>query len=330
MKAWVVPGQTQLGLQNLQCVDMPKPQPASGQVLISVRAVGLNPADYKLAQLSDASWEYPHILGLDLAGIITEVGCDVEDFCVGDRVCAHIDLSGQGCFAEFAVAPTYCVAQIPEKVTFEEAAGMMSTGITAYQVIHRKVNLANRKTALIHAGSGGVGSMAVQLAKEAGLTVYTTVPGNAIDFVRELGADVAINFETEDFVTEIKKHTDGKGVDFILDPLNQRHVDQNIDLLAFNGDIVCLTTPPSAEAVGKLFWKGLGLHLVYVGAVHQSGNLQQMQDLSVMAKSMLALIAEGKVKVPVARVFDFSELPLALTTLEKEPPLGKFVVAVHE
>ena len=205
MKAWVVPSKTQFGLQNLQLSDMPKPQPAADQVLIAVRAVGLNPADYKLAQVSDDSWGYPHILGLDLAGEITEVGSDVEDFGVGERVCAHIDLAGQGCFAEYATAPTYCVAHIPEKVSFEEAAGMMSTGITAYQVIHRKVNLANRKTALIHAGSGGVGSMAVQLAKEAGLTVYTTVPGNAKDFVRELGADVAIDFETENFVEEINK-----------------------------------------------------------------------------------------------------------------------------
>lgn len=141
---------------------------------------------YKLAQLSDASWEYPHILGLDLAGVIEEVGSGVTGFKAGDRVCAHIDLAGQGCFAEYAVAPIYCVAHIPENVSFEEAAGLISTGITAYQVIHRKVNLSNRKTALIHAGSGGVGSMAIQLAKEAGMTVYTTVPGNAIDFVRRL------------------------------------------------------------------------------------------------------------------------------------------------
>ena len=330
MKAWVVPSKTQLGLQNLQLSDMPKPQPAADQVLIAVRAVGLNPADYKLAQVSDDSWGYPHILGLDLAGEITEVGSDVEDFGVGERVCAHIDLAGQGCFAEYATAPTYCVAHIPEKVSFEEAAGMMSTGITAYQVIHRKVNLANRKTALIHAGSGGVGSMAVQLAKEAGLTVYTTVPGNAKDFVRELGADVAIDFETENFVEEINRLTDGKGVDFILDPLGQGHVDQNIDLLAFNGDIVCLTTLPSAEAVNKLFLRGLGLHLIFVGAVHQSGNLQQMKDLSIMAKSMLSLMDERKVKVPIARTFGFSELATALATLEKNPPFGKFVVTVNE
>ncbi len=328
MKAWVVPGKEQLGLENLQLCDMPKPQPKSGEVLFAVRAVGVNPADYKLAQLSDVSWEYPHILGLDMAGEITEVGDDVKGFCVGDRVCAHIDLSKQGCFAEYAVAPTYATAHIPANVSFEEAAGMLSTGITAYQVIHRKVNLSNRKTALIHAGSGGVGSMAIQFAKSAGLTVYTTVPGNAIEFVRGLGADEAINFEEENFAVEIPKLTDGKGVDFILDPLYQAHVDQNIDLLAFNGDIVCLTTPPSADAINKLFFRGLGLHLIYVGAVHQSGNMQQMQDLSCMAQAVLSMISDGCVKVPIARTFSFEDLPLALTTLEKHPPLGKFVVTI--
>lgn len=308
-----------------------------------LKARGLNKlADMIMAE-SDEEWEEAKKVNARLIElgitpvveireypVITEVGSDVEDFGVGERVCAHIDLAGQGCFAEYATAPTYCVAHIPEKVSFEEAAGMMSTGITAYQVIHRKVNLANRKTALIHAGSGGVGSMAVQLAKEAGLTVYTTVPGNAKDFVRELGADVAIDFETENFVEEINRLTDGKGVDFILDPLGQGHVDQNIDLLAFNGDIVCLTTPPSADAVNKLFLRGSGLHLIFVGAVHQSGNFQQMKDLSIMAKSMLSLMDEGKVKVPIARTFGFSELATALATLEKNPPLGKFVVTVNE
>jgi len=328
MKAWVVPSQTKLGLENLELTKMPKPQPKSGELLIAIRAVGLNPADYKLAQLSDPSWEYPHIMGLDLAGEVTEVGNDVEGFCAGDRVCAHIDLTKQGCFAEYAIAPTYATAHIPDNVSFEDAAGMLSTGITAYQVLHRKVNLSNRKTALIHAGSGGVGSMAVQLAKAAGLTVYTTVPGNAVEFVRGLGADVAINFEKEDFAAEINRLTDGKGVDFILDPLNQAHVDQNIDLLAFNGDIACLTTPPSTEAINKLFFKGLGLHLIYVGAVHSSGNIQQMKDLSCMAESLLSMISEGSLKVPVARIFSFSEMSTALAALEKEPPLGKFVVAI--
>ena len=141
---------------------------------------------------------------------------------------------------------------------------------------------------------------------------------------------MAIDFETENFVEEINRLTDGKGVDFILDPLGQGHVDQNIDLLAFNGDIVCLTTPPSAEAVNKLFLRGLGLHLIFVGAVHQSGNLQQMKDLSIMAKSILSLMDEGKVKVPIARTFGFSELATALATLEKNPPFGKFVVTVNE
>lgn len=328
MKAWVIPNKGKLGVQNLELVEMPKPQPGQGQMLVEVRAAGLNPADYKLIQLSSDSWEYPHVPGLDLAGVVVEVGSGVDGFNVGDRVCAHIDLAGQGCFAEFAVAPTYATAHIPENVTFEEAAGMLSTGITAYQVVNRKVNLANRTTALIHAGSGGVGSMAVQLAKEAGLTVYTTVPGSAKEFVRELGADVAIDFEKEDFVETIKALTDGKGVDFILDPLFQAHVDQSIEVLAFNGDIVCLTTPPSAEAVGKLFWGGQGVHLVYVGAVHQSGNMQQMQDLSRMAEAVLSMMGKGSIKVPIARTFPFEELPLALTTLEKNPPLGKFVVTM--
>ncbi len=326
MKAWVVPSKDQLGLEKLTCCEMPKPQPGSDEMLIAVRAVGINPADYKLAELGDAGWKYPHVLGLDLAGVVEEAGCEIKGFKAGDRVCAHINLSKQGCFADYALAPEYCAAHIPENVSFEEAAGMLSTGITAYQVLCRKVNLANRKTALIHAGSGGVGSMAVQMAKNAGMTVYTTVPTNAIDYVKELGADVAIDFMKEDFTEIIPKLTDGFGVDFILDPLNQAHVDQNIDLLAFNGDIVCLTTPPSNESVGKLFFKGLGLHLVFTGAAHQSGNVQQQKDLGCMAAEVLKMISEGKLKVHISKTFPFAEMAQALTELKTNPPLGKFVI----
>lgn len=326
MKAWVIPSESKLGLDNLELTEMPTPEPKANELLVEMKATAINPADYKLAEVGTDSWEYPHIMGLDLAGVVTQIGDQVTDFKVGDRVSAHIDLAKQGSFAEYAIAPTYAAAHIPDGVSFAEAAGLLSTGLTAYQAIHRKINLTNRQTALIHAGAGGVGSMAIQLAKLAGLTVYTTATPSATEFVKNLGADAVIDYTKTNFVDEIKRLTAGKGVDFILDSLNQAHVDQSIEALAFNGDVVSLIASPSLQGVNNLFLQGRGVHLVYVGAVHASGNPVQMEDLSRMTNELLTLVKEGKLRVPIAKTFEFEALPASLKSLASESPFGKYVV----
>ena len=134
MKAYVIPNEHARGLDAIELADMPTPAPASGHVLIKVHAVGLNPVDYKLAEGGNENWTYPHILGLDVAGEIVEIGEGVEDkWKVGMRVAGHGDLRFDGCFAEYVNAPAYELALIPDDVEYTTAAGLLCSALTAYQ-----------------------------------------------------------------------------------------------------------------------------------------------------------------------------------------------------
>ena len=175
MKAYVIPNEHARGLDAIELADMPTPAPTPGHVLIKVHAVGLNPVDYKLAEGGNENWTYPHILGLDVVGEIVEIGEGVEDtWKVGMRVAGHGDLRYDGCFAEYVNAPAYELALIPDDVEYTTAAGLLCSALTAYQTINRKPNLNLVRTALVHGGSGAVGGVAVQLAKNHGITVFTT------------------------------------------------------------------------------------------------------------------------------------------------------------
>ncbi len=153
MKAYVIPNEHARGLDAIELADMPTPVPTPGHVLIKVHAVGLNPVDYKLAEGGNENWTYPHILGLDVAGEIVEIGEGVEDtWKVGMRVAGHGDLRFDGCFAEYVNAPAYELALIPDDVEYTTAAGLLCSALTAYQTINRKPNLNLVRTALVHGG----------------------------------------------------------------------------------------------------------------------------------------------------------------------------------
>lgn len=153
MKAYVIPNGHVRGLDAIELADMPTPVPTPGHVLIKVHAVGLNPVDYKLAEGGNENWTYPHILGLDVAGEIVEIGEGVEDtWKVGMRVAGHGDLRFDGCFAEYVNAPAYELALIPDDVEYTTAAGLLCSALTAYQTINRKPNLNLVRTALVHGG----------------------------------------------------------------------------------------------------------------------------------------------------------------------------------
>lgn len=185
MKALVVEKAADRSLQDLNFAEAPVPTPAEHEVLIKVHAAGLNPVDCKIVEGGVSAWQYPHILGLDVAGEI--VGVDQgggTTWHVGDRVSGHGDLTQNGCFAEYVTAPTYELAKIPDSVSDEVAASALCGALTAYEAIERKANFANVNTVLVHAGAGGVGSIAIQLAKLHGCKVFTTVSSSKYDYVK--------------------------------------------------------------------------------------------------------------------------------------------------
>ena len=185
-------------LETLRIGGINLPSPDRQEVLVKVKAAALNPVDYKLAADGVDSWQYPFVLGLDVAGIVEAVGSQVEQWQKGDRIFYHGSLLRNGAYAEYTIAPTRVVTAIPESLSFIEAAAIPCAGFTAYQALHRKIGIKAGQTILVQGGSGGVGGFAVQIAKAASLKVVATCSQANLDYVRDLGADYAIDYRHED------------------------------------------------------------------------------------------------------------------------------------
>lgn len=247
MKAYTIANPHDRSLADIHLITVDRPAPKADQVLIKVHAVGLNPVDYKVVEGGVDAWHYPHILGLDVAGEIVAVGPQAKGWQVGMRVSGHSDLTKDGCFAEYITVPSYQLALIPDNVSYETAASMLCGALTAYQAINRKPNLATAKTTLIHAGAGGVGSMALQFAKLRGLKVFTTVSTRKVNFVRQLHPDAIIDYQKEDVTDRVMKLTAGQGADLIVDTVGKAEATADLHRLAYNGTLVTIVEFPTVD-----------------------------------------------------------------------------------
>ncbi|MFB9769168.1 zinc-binding dehydrogenase [Lactiplantibacillus modestisalitolerans] len=320
MQALVVPTATTHTLRALQWQERPMPAVGRDDVLIKTQAVGLNPVDYKLVTEPHPQWHYPHVLGLDVAGIVEAVGANVTDFHPGQRVCGHDNLANDGCFAEYVSFPAAALAPIPSTVSFETAAASLCAGLTAYQAIHRKANLAAVQTVLIHAGAGGVGSMAIQLAQAAGKTVYTTVSAHKQAFVARLHPAAQIDYRQEDVTTRLTELTHGQGVDLIVNSIG--HPEADLPRLAYNGQLVCILAAPEHFPTEQ----PVTISRIDLGGAHRSKNPAQVADLGRMTRSLLQLVADQKVDPLISQVLTRDDLVTGLSQLQADQVVGKLVV----
>ncbi|EUJ29566.1 zinc-dependent alcohol dehydrogenase [Listeria cornellensis FSL F6-0969] len=190
------------GKEELKEAEVATPKAGAGQVVVEMKATSINPIDWKLRegylkQMMD--WPFPIILGWDAAGVISEVGADVTDWKVGDKVFARPETTRFGTYAEYALIDAPLLAKIPDNVSFDEAASIPLAGLTAWQALFDHANLQAGEKVLIHAGAGGVGTLAIQLAKNAGAHVITTASEKNAAFLKELGADEVIDYKTTNF-----------------------------------------------------------------------------------------------------------------------------------
>lgn len=329
MKSLVVEKPTDKTISSLQIIDSEIPSPKPDQVLIKVHAVGLNPVDYKIIESGVDAWTFPHTLGLDVAGEIVALGDSVTDWRVGDRVSGHGDLTKNGCFADFVVAPTYQLARIPENVSYETAASLLCGGLTAYAAVERKPNLKNVRTVLVHAGAGGVGSIAIQLAKLHGFQVFTTVSSGKTEYVKQLHPDAIIDYRKEDVSQRLAELTDGLGVDLIIDTVGKQEAEEDLKRLAYNGTLVTIVDVPELDA-NLMFDRGLSLDVVNLGGAHLSANPFQKADLGKMNAEMLQLVAEGKIRPLIEKVIPFAEIPAGLQAIKNHQVIGKIVAKISE
>ncbi len=317
----------------LQEVEVPEPVVGEHDVLVQVRAAGLNLLDEKIRAgefKQILKYKLPLILGNDVAGTVIGVGAKVRGFRLGDEVYARPDKDRIGTFAERIAVAEADLALKPVSVSFEEAASLPLVTLTAWQALVERGNLQPGQRVLIHAGSGGVGTVAIQLAKHLGATVATTVSAGNEDFVRELGADVVIDYRNQDFEQLLD------GYDLVLDSLGGKNLERSLRVLRPGGKAIGIAGPPDPAFAVEL---GTNTLLRLVMTALSSRIRRQARRLGVkyeflfmrasgdQLRQITALVDEGALRPVVGRVFDFDQTEQAVQSLEGGGIRGKAVIS---
>lgn len=223
----------------LQITEVEAPTAGPGQVVVDMVAAGVNRADVmqRLGHYPPPKGASP-LPGLEVSGRVLEVGLEVEGWSVGDEVCALVDGGG---YAERVLVPAAQLLPVPKGVDLTAAAGLPEVACTVWSNVFMTANLQPDETFLVHGGSSGIGTMAIQLAKAAGARVAVTAGSeDKLAFCRELGADIAINYREQDFVEEVRAAADGHGADVVLDLMGAKYLPRNVDVLATAGRLVVI------------------------------------------------------------------------------------------
>jgi NADPH:quinone reductase-like Zn-dependent oxidoreductase len=243
------------GAEVLKYEDAPRPEPARGEVLVRVHAAGVNPVDWKVraGAFKSRDAELPQIPGYDVAGVVEKVGEGVQRLKAGDEVFGFLSLSRGGAYAEYVAAPERELALKPKKLDFVQAAAVPLAALTAWQALFDSAGLEEGQTVLIHAGAGGVGHFAVQLAKRKGAKVIATASEANHEFLRKLGADEVIDYTKQPFEAH------AKDVDVVLDPIGGDTIEGSMVVLKKNGFLVSLVGKPPQQKLSQYGVRGDGI-----------------------------------------------------------------------
>ena len=250
-----------------QLTDLPQPSVKAGHVVVRVAATSVNTVDTMIRQMGKdlpLSPDLPAVLGMDFAGTIEAVGEDVTDFAPGDEVygCAGGLANLQGTLAEYMLADAKLIAHKPKSLSMREAAALPLVGITAYEGLQRAGAQTGQKV-LVHGGAGGVGHVAVQLAKHFGADVYATCSGSTQTGVIESYGATAIDYKTENVTEYVAKHTDGAGFDVVFDSVGGANMTNSFEAAALNGNVTTTVSMLELDLTPAHF-KGLSLHVVFM------------------------------------------------------------------
>ncbi|MGZ4865927.1 MAG: NADP-dependent oxidoreductase [Candidatus Angelobacter sp.] len=316
--------------------DLPVPRVGPNGVLVQVHAASVNPVDWKLRQgLLHAVMPvvFPVIWGCDLAGVVTEVGPSVTLFKPGDEVYGmkdgYVGKTYRGTYAEYVAVPEKSLAAKPSNLSYEEAAAVPATALTAWQAMVNQGNLKPGQRVLIHAGAGGVGVMAIQIAKAFGAYVAATASTRNQDFLRQLGADLAIDY-TRDKIDKIRPK-----FDLILDGVGKSVWADSFRALKAGGRLVTLTAPIPQESAGKLKFFATAIPGLAGGVVR--GLLGGKRLLVTRVKprggeleKISTLIEAGKIRPVVEKVFALGQIAEAHRASETGHVRGKLAIKVRE
>ncbi|MCW4460625.1 NADP-dependent oxidoreductase [Sphingomonas sp. BT-65] len=314
-----------------------RPIPGPGQLLVRVRAAGLNPVDFKTREGKlkvIQRYSLPVVMGNELAGVVEAMGAGVTRFAIGDRIFARVPKSSMGAFAEYAVLPEPVAAAIPPSLDFETAAGVPLAGLTALQALRDELDLRPGSRVFIPGGAGGVGTFAIQIAKWLGAEVTTTASLRGKALVERLGADVVIDYTAQDFADQVRD------MDGVFDLVGGDTLAKSFGVVKPGAKVVSVAALPEPQtafkdlnrgpALAALFWLAsytLRARARRHGAtyrylfMHPSGS-----ELTELAR----LIEQGKLEPVIDRVFPFDQIGEAFAHLESGRAKGKVVVRIAD
>lgn len=332
MKAFILDRYGKRGALRLG--ETREPEIAEDDVLVRVHATSVNPLDCRIRD-GDFKlilpYRLPLVMGNDVAGEIVRVGPRVQRFKPGDEVYARPSKDRIGTFAEFIAMRAGDVALKPKNLTMEEAASIPLVGLTAVQALVERSNLRKGQKVLIHAGSGGVGTLAIQLAKHLGAFVATTTSTANSDLVRRLGADVVIDYKKEDFETALRDY------DLVLNALDAKTLEKSLRVLKPGGKLISISGPPDPAFAREIGANWVLRQLVYFlsSSIRSKAKRHGVQYSFLFMRadgeqlqSITSLIENGAIRPVIDRVFPFEATNDALAYVESGRARGKVVVKV--
>ncbi|HEX2243163.1 MAG TPA: quinone oxidoreductase [Gammaproteobacteria bacterium] len=317
------------GPDVLRFEEVPAPKPKAGEVLVKVAAAGVNYLD--IYYRSGFHWgghhgrALPYIPGAEAAGTVVDLGPDVADVQVGDRVAYGIS-NGYGSYAELHALPAWHLYKIPQSIAFEDAAAIMLQGMTAHYLTHSTYRVKPKDTVLIHAAAGGTGLLLVQLAKMRGARVFGTISTDEkAQLAQAAGADRTINYTKQDFAAEVRKLTGGRGVDAVYDSVGKVTFEKSLDCLAPLGSLIIFgqasgPVPPFDTSI--LNAKG-SLTLSRPSLTH---NVVSHADVLWRAGDLFKSLAEGNLTVKIGAIYRLHQAAEAHRQLESRKSIGKILL----
>jgi len=322
--------------ERLRLGDVPEPDLGDRDILVRVHAASVNPLDSKIKDGEFKlilPYRLPLVMGNDVAGVVVRAGAKVERFKTGDEVYARPGKDRIGTFAELIAIDEADVALKPRNLTMEEAASVPLVALTAWQALVEIAGLKKGQKILIHAGSGGVGSLAIQLAKHLGATVATTTSAANVDMVKNLGADIVVDYRKDDFEQRLT------GYDVVLNSLGKDTLKKSVSVLKPGGKLISISGPPDADfakanGLGQVLQHGM--RLLSLGIRHKakrrgaSYSFLFMRASGEQLRQITAMIEAGSIRPVIDRVFPFEETNEALAYSETGRAKGKIVIKSAE
>jgi NADPH2:quinone reductase len=307
------------GPEVLEVKEIDRPEPGPGEVLVRVVCAGTNPVDAKLRQ--NAGWAGltpPLVLGSDASGVVEAVGPGVAELAPGDEVFYMDEIFGNtlGTYAEYNTVSARIVTRKPPGLSHEQAAAVPLAGGTAWEAIVRRLQVRPGETVLVHGGAGGVGSVGVQFAKAAGARVLATASARNQDVLRELGADVCIDYDAEDFAAVALRETGGRGVDAVFDTTGGDRIKRSLPATRPFGRLATILTPDGT--LGGLSSRNQTLHGIFV--MRESERLREMA----------AVIEQGRCTPLIGGIMPLEDVRRAHERLDSGHGTGKLILRVSE